>query len=83
MPQTAEREYGQIGKTAGAEDHDRDIIHELSKRLDALWRIDQYIANADGKPEVQTLWRDFKNQETKNVQRLKDLVKKEISANCF
>ena len=83
MSLTAEREYQHVGTSAGAEDHDRDIIHELSKRLDSLWRIDQYIANADGKPELQTLWRDFKNQEIKNVERLKELVKKEISANCF
>jgi hypothetical protein len=83
MSITAEREYQHVGKSSGAEDHDRDIVHELSKRLDALWRIDQYIANADGKPDLQSLWRDLKNQEAQNVKRLKDLIKKEISANCF
>ena len=35
-------------------------VHDLSKRLDALWRYDQYIANADAKPQLQDLWRDLK-----------------------
>jgi hypothetical protein len=27
-----------MGKTQGAENHDHDLIQDLSKRLDALWR---------------------------------------------
>jgi hypothetical protein len=46
MALTAEKEIQHIGKTAGAANHDHDMIHDLSKRLDALWRYDQYIANA-------------------------------------
>jgi len=37
------REMQQIGKTRGTENHGHDLIHELSKRLDALLRYDQYI----------------------------------------
>lgn len=83
MQMAAEQEYAHIGETHGAEDHDHDLIHELSKRLDSVWRIDQYIANADGKPEIQSFWRQLKSQEVKTVERLKELVKEEVKANCF
>ena len=39
-----------IGKTKAIRDHDHDMIHDLSKRLDAVWRYDQYIENADNTP---------------------------------
>lgn len=79
----AEREFQYIGKSHGAEDPDRDLIHQPSKRLDAVWRVDQYIANADGKPEIQDFWRKLKLEEMKVVGRLKDLIKAEIKPGCF
>ena len=29
-----------VGKTQAIRDHDHDMIHDLSKRLDAVWRYD-------------------------------------------
>jgi hypothetical protein len=72
-----------MGKTRGAENHDHDLIQDLSKRLDALWRYDQYIANADGKPKLQECWRQFKQQEQENVAKLKGLISEEIKQGCF
>lgn len=83
MPIAAEKEMAHIGENAGAANHDHDMIHELSKRLDALWRYDQYIANADGDSELQSLWRDLKDQEQQNVSRLKQLVKEHCAKDCF
>jgi GH15 family glucan-1,4-alpha-glucosidase len=83
MTQTAEREYSHIGETPGAEDHDHDLVHELSKRLDALWRMDQYAANAEGKPELQEFWKQVKQTERKTVERLKQLIAEEVRASCF
>lgn len=39
-----EKELEDLGETFGCADHDHDLIHELSRCLDSLWRIDQYIA---------------------------------------
>ena len=64
-------------------DHDHDLVHELSKRLDALWRYDQRIANASGHTGLQTFWRDLKRQDQKNIERLKQLIREEIEKNCF
>jgi hypothetical protein len=79
----AEKEFAHIGESQGAADHDHDIIHELSKRLDALWRYDQYIANAEADINLQNLWHDFKRQEEENVRRLKQMVKDHCAKNCF
>ena len=81
--QAAEQEYAQIGKTHAIADHDHDLIHELSKRLDAVWRMDQYVANADGKPEIQQFWRQLKQEECRAVDRLKQLIAEEVRAKCF
>jgi len=83
MALAAEKELEHIGESFGCADHDHDLVHELSKRLDAMWRYDQYIANADGKPALQNLWRDLKRQEVANIQRVKQMIADEIKQNCF
>ncbi len=83
MVLAAERQLQHIGESRGCEDHDHDLIHELSERLDSLWRYDQYIANADGHPDLQNFWRDIKQQEQGNVKRIKQLIGDEIGNGCF
>lgn len=83
MRLAAEKEMAHIGETHGAADHDHDMIHELSKRLDALWRMDQYIANAEGSMSLQNFWRELKQQEQTNVERLKGLIKEHCAQDCF
>jgi hypothetical protein len=41
MTLAAEKKMEHIGESCGCADHDHDLIHELSKRLDAPWRYDQ------------------------------------------
>lgn len=36
--------WNTLARVPGIENHDRDLVQDLSKRLDALWRYDQYIA---------------------------------------
>ncbi|MBX3359434.1 MAG: hypothetical protein KF745_13525 [Phycisphaeraceae bacterium] len=79
----AEQQYTHVGETKGCEDHDRDLIHFLSHRLDFLWRCDQYIANAEADPDLQTFWRDVKRQETENVKRAREIVTAHVRKNCF
>ena len=83
MPMVAEKDMEHLGETRGMKNHDHDVIHELSKRLDALWRYDQYIANAEGLPELQRLWQDLKRQEQENVSRLKKIVGEHVAKGCF
>ncbi len=83
MALAAEREYKHLGESSGAADHDHDLVKDLAKRLDALWRYDQYIANAEGHKDLQGFWREVKTQESKNVKRLKELIALEIRNDCF
>jgi len=41
------------------------------------------IANADGLPNVQALWRDMKSQCKSDIERLKQLIAEEIQKGCF
>jgi hypothetical protein len=79
----AEKELQHIGKNAGAADHDHDMIHDLGKRLDALWRYDQYMANAKDDQELTRFWTEMKHQDEENVRRLKGIIKKHVQDDCF
>jgi hypothetical protein len=83
MNMASEQAYGHVGRTRGMENHDHDLIHELSRRLDCLWRYDQYLENADDRPELQEFWRSVKSQEQRNIDQLKTLIKKHVQSNCF
>jgi len=74
----AEQELQHIGESRGCSDHNHDLIHELSRRLDCLWRYDQYIANADWRQGLREFWEDMKAQEQHSIERLKALLKDEI-----
>ena len=83
MSMTTEKEYQHLGESRGCADHDHDLVHDLSRRLDCLWRYDQYIANADGQAELQKFWRGVKAQEQDNIKRLKQLLAQHVQSNCF
>ena len=78
-----EKAVQHIGETQGIANHDHDMVHELSKKLDALWRYDQYIANAESRDNLKQFWTDVKSQEQENIRRLKQLIAEEIQSNCF
>lgn len=59
----AEHEYEHLGETAGIADHDHDLIAELNRRLDSLWRHDQDIAHAEWHGELRQLWQETKAQD--------------------
>jgi hypothetical protein len=83
MTLAAERELTHLGETAGCSDHDHDLVHELSRRLDSLWRYDQYIANAEWREGLRQFWCDAKSMEQQAVQRLKELIAQEVRNDCF
>ena len=83
MAVTSLKGIERMGKTAGAADHDHDMIHDLSKRLDALWRYDQYIANAKEDQELSAFWNNVKRQDEENVKRLKSFIKSHVEKDCF
>jgi hypothetical protein len=83
MTLAAEHEFAHIGETAGCRDHDHDLVHELSRRLDALWRYDQYIANAEWRDDLKQFWCDAKAREQQAIQRIRQLIAQEVRNDCF
>ncbi|MDX1672670.1 MAG: hypothetical protein R3211_10040 [Balneolaceae bacterium] len=81
--QAFEKEVEHLGETHGMEDHDHDMIHDLSRRLDMLWRYDQYIANANGNKKLQLFWKKLKTQEQQNIHELKALITEHVEEGCF
>ena len=69
-------------KSDRASSHHHDLIQDLGKRLDALWRYDRYIAKAEGKARLQECWLTLKQQEQENVRMLKELLK-EVKQGSF
>ncbi len=83
MSIATDQEYMHLGETRGMADHDHDLVHDLSRRLDCLWRYDQYIANAADHPELQAFWREGKAQEQVSIDQLKKLIRQHVQKNCF
>ncbi len=83
MSMTTEKEYQHIGETRGCKDHDHDLVHELSRRLDGVWRYDQYIANSKEMPDLQKFWGTVKAQEQENIKQLKKLITQHVQTLCF
>ena len=83
MPATLEKNRLDRCVESQNEDLEQILFEDLSRRLDCLWRYDQYIANAGGRPELQEFWRGTKSQEQKNIDRLKMLIKQHVKDSCF
>jgi hypothetical protein len=83
MSMSTDKEFEHLGETRGVEDHDHDLIHELSRRLDCLWRYDQYIANAEDRTDLQEFWRTTKANEQQAIQQLKKHIAEHVKSNCF
>lgn len=83
MTLAAQRELEHLGESRGCADHDHDLVHELSRRLDSLWRYDQYIANSESRDNLKQMWSELKSQDEQNIRRLKELVKEEVRNECF
>ena len=64
-------------------DHTSDLLHDLGRRLDSVWRYDQYIANSDGQHDLQRFWREVKAQEKQIIDHLKKLVTQQVQNGCF
>ncbi len=76
-------EYDHVGETAGCSDHDHDLVAEQSRRLDRLWRYDQYIANAEWRDDLRQFWMDAKAMDQQAISRLKRLISQEVRNGCF
>jgi len=83
MALAAQEEMQHIGETKPMADHDYDLVQELDNRAKNVWRCDQYIANAEDKPELREFWRQIKQQDQNTINHLRELIAKETAEGCF
>jgi hypothetical protein len=83
MSFAAEHEYEHIGESTAIADHDHDLVAELNRRLDSVWRYDQYIANAEWRDELRQFWMDAKALDQQAISRLRNLICTEVRNQCF
>lgn len=83
MASVEEKELEHIGPLQDVDYRDHDLVHELSKRLEAVCDYGERIANAEDDPELQKIWRDLEQQEQQNIRKLKELILNRIDKGMF
>ena len=83
MSRRTEAETTEYLGDVGCAEHDQDILRELSQRLEAVKRYDQYIAHADWRESLASFWTELKHQEQRNIMRLKELLAEEVRNECI
>ena len=78
---TTELESQPFGGTSRCTNCNHDLVHELSRRLDGVWRYEQYLANAEGLTDLEQFWSRIKEQEQANVEQLKQKIAEQIATN--
>ena len=63
--------------------HDHDLVHELSRRLQALCRYAQCISDAEGDGQMQQMWRELERQELADIRNLKQLISARVAQGEF
>lgn len=80
---TVEQDIKHLGETQAIANHDHDMVQELNKRLDSIWRYDQYIANAENDDDLKSLWQECKTQDIRIAERLKQKIADHVNINCW
>jgi hypothetical protein len=78
MPLAAERQMEHIGETCPVADCVHDLVQVFNTRINSVWRYDQYIANADGKPQLQDFWRQQKRQDQQSCDQMRRFLGQEL-----
>jgi len=55
-----------------------DLVSELRRRLEALWRYGECVAKSEVDPELQQKWRDLQRLEQFEIERLKQRILDQI-----
>lgn len=60
-----------------------DLIHQLSEKLDSLWRYKEYIKNAEECAECKKLWEECLKRDTEMVEMIKEEIKRHVDSGKF
>jgi hypothetical protein len=83
MEAAVEQKSERLGGLQAPMQHDHDLVHELSNRLSTLWHYGECLANAEGDPEAQKVWRDLQRHEQAAIRELKMVIARRIEQGEF
>lgn len=64
--------------------HNHDLVHSLSEKLDAVWRYQkEYLKNAEGCPSCVNLWKNLMKDDEKHIEMLKEEIGRHIKEGRF
>jgi hypothetical protein len=67
-----------IGETCPVADCVHDLVQVFNTRINSVWRYDQYIANAEGKQQLQDFWRQQKRQDQQACDQMRRFLGQEL-----
>lgn len=65
------------------QNHNHDLVHQLSELLDSIWRFDEYKKNAAGCADCEKLWDEMKAAYKGWEKRLVDEIRRHIKEERF
>jgi len=65
------------------DNHNHDLIQQLSEISDSLWRIEDYLKNSEGCERCRQLWLGLKNDYENHVSKLKEEIINHVKENKF
>lgn len=63
--------------------HNHDLVHQLSETSDSIWRMEDYLKNAEGCDYCKSIWDEMKKDYEKHVGRLKEEIVRHVNENRF
>jgi hypothetical protein len=64
--------------------HNHDLIHSLSEKLDAVWRYqNHYLKDSEGCKNCVDMWKKFIEDDEKHIEMLKEEISRHIKENRF
>lgn len=74
-PQVIDDEKQELKRLEGIT---HSLVHELSKRLDGIWRCERYLAEAENNPGLQQLWSRLLQSDEQAVLQLERHLADEV-----
>jgi len=64
-------------------DHNHDLIHQMSESSDSLWRMEEYMKNAEGCDKCQAIWQKMKDDFSVHTEMIREEIERHVKEGRF
>ena len=75
--------YQDAPATAPLGNEVHNLVHTLSKKLDAVWRYDKYIQDCKGDQACSAVFQKMKEDDLRHIQMLRDEIERRCKQGMF